>query len=62
MTPQNTRVWRKTRRQALRGIPTGRRVTHTAQTNYGEGQRRAAWLASWAAMKQERDALAEVRP
>jgi hypothetical protein len=30
MSPENTRVWRKTRRQALRGVPTGRRSTHAA--------------------------------
>jgi hypothetical protein len=62
MSPENTRVWRKTRRQALRGVPTGRRATHPVQTTYGEGQRRAAWLASWAAAKRERDALAEATP
>ena len=32
MSPENTRVWRKTRRQALRGIPTGRRSTHAVAT------------------------------
>jgi hypothetical protein len=32
MSPEGTRVWRKTRRQALRGVPTGRRSTHAAVT------------------------------
>lgn len=32
MKPQDTRVWRKTRRAALKGIPTGRRTTHRAET------------------------------
>ena len=32
MTPQGTRVWRKTGRRALCGVPTGRRATHAVQT------------------------------
>lgn len=28
----NARVWRKTRRDAEKGIPTGRRATHRAET------------------------------
>ncbi|HEY3957978.1 MAG TPA: hypothetical protein VGM53_31830 [Streptosporangiaceae bacterium] len=39
MTPaQNTRIWRKTRRQASRGIPTGRRAAHHARAAYGRHQ------------------------
>jgi hypothetical protein len=60
MTPaETTRVWRKARRRAWRGQPTGRRSTHTAQTTYGRGQALAAWLAAWAAIRQqEREASA----
>ncbi|MGR6922641.1 hypothetical protein ACU635_51020 [[Actinomadura] parvosata] len=32
MRPQDTRVWRKARRAALKGVPTGRRTTHRAET------------------------------
>lgn len=40
MTPyEPTRVWRKTRRRALRGVPAGRRATHQVRTTYGRGQR-----------------------
>jgi hypothetical protein len=58
MTPaENTRIWRKTRRQALRGIPTGRRATHHARTAHKQDQRaegiqaareraRIAWLTA----------------
>ena len=45
MSPEGTRVWRKTRRKALRGVPTGRRTTHTVRTTYGRGQELAAWHA-----------------
>lgn len=39
MTPaENTRIWRKTRRQALRGIPTGRRASHHPRTANGRQQ------------------------
>ena len=56
MSPENTRVWRKTRRQAQRGIPTGRRSTRTVQTTCGRHQREAEWFARWAASRE----LAEV--
>jgi hypothetical protein len=32
MSPQDTRVWRKTGRKARRGVPTGRRATHVVAT------------------------------
>lgn len=48
MTPQGTRVWRKTRRKALRGVPTGRRVTRVVQTTYGRHQKDAEHRAPWA--------------
>ena len=57
MRPQDTRVWRKTGRKARRGVPTGRRATHTVQTTYGRGQRAAAWQGL---IRQQREALAEV--
>jgi hypothetical protein len=44
---ERTRCWRKTRRKALRGVPTGRRATHAVETTYGHRQqerdRRLAW-------------------
>jgi hypothetical protein len=52
VTPQGTRVWRTTRRQALRGVPTGRRATHAVKTAYGRHQREAEWLAQWDLIKQ----------
>jgi hypothetical protein len=68
MTPaEPTRVWRRTRRKALRGIPTGRRVTHEVRTTYGHRQRerdrRMAWLmadaqAEMAAAMAAREGLA----
>jgi hypothetical protein len=45
MSPEGTRVWRKTRRRALRGVPAGRRATHPVRTTYGRGQELAAWHA-----------------
>jgi hypothetical protein len=51
MSPENTRVWRKTRRQALRGVATGRRVTHAVQTTYGRHQRDAEHRARWTALR-----------
>lgn len=59
MTPaEPTRVWRKTRRKALRGVKTGRRATHQPETTYGRRQqerdRRAAWL--WAQARAEMEA------
>ena len=64
MTPaEPTRVWRRTRRKALRGIPTGRRVTHQPETTYGRHQkerdRLAAWL--WEDARAEMDAELEAR-
>lgn len=32
MRPEGTRVWRKTGRDALEGVPTGRRATHRVET------------------------------
>jgi hypothetical protein len=46
MTPaEPTRVWRRTRRKALRGVPTGRRATHEIATAYGRHQKERYWLA-----------------
>ena len=57
-----TRVWRKTRRKAMRGVATGRRATHQAETTYGHRQRerdrRTAWLIAQARAEMEA-ALAE---
>ena len=39
MRPQDSRVWRKARRRALKGVPTGRRATHAVETTYGQQQR-----------------------
>lgn len=48
MTPaEPTRVWRKTRRRALRGVPTGRRATHEVVAAYGRHQKERDWLATW---------------
>lgn len=42
MRPERTRVWRKGRRSAFKGIRGGRRVTHTTRT---EAPRRGStWL------------------
>lgn len=41
MKPENTRVWRKTARAALKGVPQGRRTTHQVQTQ--EPQRGSSW-------------------
>ena len=47
MTPaESTRVWHKTARKALRGIPTGRRATHVADAAYGRRQKTRDWLAT----------------
>ncbi len=47
MTPaEPTRVWRRTRRKALRGIPTGRRATHVTEAAYGRHQKERDWLAT----------------
>lgn len=60
MRPQNTRVWRKTRHQALRGVPTGRRATHEVQTTYGhrqrERERQARFAELFRALREERAA------
>jgi hypothetical protein len=32
MKPQDTRVWRKSRRAALKGVARGRRATHRVET------------------------------
>jgi hypothetical protein len=59
VSPQGTRVWRKTRRKALRGTPTGRRSTHVVETTYGRGQRDAEHRARWAELRAaEREAVA----
>ena len=42
-----TRVWRKTRRRALRGVPTGRRATREVQTTYGRHQKDRDWRLTW---------------
>jgi hypothetical protein len=56
MTPaEPTRVWRKTYRRALRGVPTGRRATHAVETTYGHRQRardRAAEFSEWCAQRR----------
>lgn len=59
MTPADqTRVWRKTRRKALRGVPAGRRTTVQVKTIYGHQQRerdhRATWL--WVQARAEMEA------
>jgi len=63
VSPQDTRDWRKGRRRALRGVPAGRRATHTVETAYGHRQkerdRRAAWL--WLAARAEMDAALAAR-
>lgn len=64
MTPaEPTRVWRKTRRRALRGVPTGRRVTHEVRTTYGRRQqerdRRLAWQIATARAEMEAALTAE---
>jgi hypothetical protein len=58
MTPaEPTRVWRKTRRRALRRVPTGRRATHEVRTTYGHRQqerdRRLAWQIATARAEME---------
>jgi hypothetical protein len=56
--PLDTRVWRKTRRRALRGVPTGRRATHVVETIYGHRQRERDRLAEFQAFcAQRREAL-----
>lgn len=57
MTPaEPTRCWRKTRRKALRGVPTGRRATREVRTTYGHRQRERDRLAAW----QQETARAEM--
>ena len=56
MRPQGDRCWRKAGRRALRGIPTGRRATHRAETAYGQQQRlrdQAAQFAEFIARRRE---------
>ena len=53
MTPEGTRVLRRERRKAWRGIPRGRRPSHLVKTTFGRGQERAARLASWAAYREQ---------
>ena len=55
-----TRVWRKTGRAARRGIPAGRRTTHTVKTAYGQQQRIRDHSAAWAAARAQWHATAEV--
>jgi hypothetical protein len=59
MTPAERGPWRKTRRKALRGVPTGRRATHEVQTTYGQRQqerdRRLAWQIADARAEMEAD-------
>jgi hypothetical protein len=46
MMPENTRVLRRERRRAWRGIPAGRRSTRVVETTYGRKQKaRALMLA-----------------
>ena len=48
MTPaEQTRYWRKGLRRAMRGTPTGRRVTHEVLTTYGRHQKERDRLATW---------------
>jgi hypothetical protein len=59
MTPaEPTRCWRKSLRRTRRGIPTGRRATHSVQTTYGQQQRdrdhRLTWL--WLTARAEMEA------
>lgn len=58
MTPaEPTRVWRRTRRKALRRVSTGRRATHEVRTTYGHRQqerdRRLAWQVATAQAEME---------
>jgi hypothetical protein len=45
--PERTRVLRRERRRAWRGIPAGRRATHKTETTYGRKQKARDWLAAW---------------
>lgn len=54
MRPENSRVWRKTRRRALRGVGTGRRATHAVETTYGQQQRERDRLAEFQAFCAQR--------
>jgi hypothetical protein len=56
MRPQGTRAWRKDGRRARRGVPTGRRATHIAETTYGRHQKDRDWRESWdAALRAARE-------
>lgn len=52
MQPEGTRVRRKDRRKAWRGLPRGRRATHQAETAYGRQQRERDRLAAWQAARE----------
>jgi hypothetical protein len=45
--PLGVRDWRKNRRKAWRGNPTGRRATHAVKTAYGRHQKARAWAAAF---------------
>jgi hypothetical protein len=51
MQPQGTRVWRKSGRAALRGIPRGRRASHKGSVTWGQQHEIAARAAAWAAYR-----------
>ncbi|HMH90150.1 MAG TPA: hypothetical protein VK586_03600 [Streptosporangiaceae bacterium] len=51
MQPQGTRVWRKSGRAALRGIPRGRRTSHKIRVTWGQQHQIAARAAAWAAFR-----------
>lgn len=55
MKPAGDRVWRKTGRRTLRGIPTGRRAAHAVQTTYGRHQKERDRVAAMSAFFAERD-------
>ena len=59
MTPaEPTRVWRRTRRKAMRRVPTGRKATHAVETAYGRHQKQRDWLAVrlWVTARAEMEA------
>ena len=58
MRPEGTRVLRRERHKAWRGIPRGRRTTHKVETTFGRGQREAEHNAFWHAWYGQRRSAA----
>jgi hypothetical protein len=52
MQPSQPGPRRKDLRETLRGVPTGRRVTHPVRTAYGRRQRERARITAWRAALQ----------